>query len=98
MKREVDETVPGVRAVIVASITDLERLHATTGAGPLFAIMSRERAKLSYRWQPAIVERWATVRGRLVRHEETGEPFRVPCMPGLPRADRRQGRRVAARP
>ncbi len=72
-KREVDETVPGVRAVIVASITDLERLHATTGAGPLFAIMSRERAKLSYRWQPAIVERWATVRGRLVRHEETGE-------------------------
>ena len=43
--------------------------------------MSRERAKLSYRWQPAVVERWATVRGRLVRHEETGESFRVPCCP-----------------
>ncbi len=78
-KREVEATVPGARAVIVASITDLERLRVTTGSGPLFAIMSRERAKLSYRWQPAVVERWATVRGRLVRDEETGEPFRVPC-------------------
>ena len=27
--------------------------------------MSRERAKLSYRWLPAVVERWATVDGRL---------------------------------
>ena len=80
-KREVEETVPGARAVIVASITDLERLRAATGPGPLFAIMSRERAKLSYRWQPAVVERWATVRGRLIRHEETGEPFQVPCCP-----------------
>ena len=80
-KREVEETVPGARAVIVASITDLERLRVSTGTGPLFAIMSRERAKLSYRWQPATVERWATVRGRLVRHEETGEPFQVPCCP-----------------
>ena len=43
-KREVEETVPGARAVIVASITDLERLRTATGAGPLFAIMSRERA------------------------------------------------------
>ena len=80
-KREVEETVPGARAVIVASITDLERLRATTGPGPLFAIMSRERAKLSYRWQPAVVERWATTARGLVRHEETGEPFRVPCCP-----------------
>ncbi len=81
-KREVEETVPGARAAIVASITDLERLRLATGAGPLFAILSRERAKLSYRWQPAVVERWATARGRLVRHAETGEPFRVPCCPG----------------
>ena len=44
--------------------------------------MSRERAKLSYRWQPATVERWATTGGRLVRGEETAEPFRVPCCPG----------------
>ena len=80
-KREVEATVPGVRAVIVTSITDLERLRLSSGPGPLFAIMSRERAKLSYRWLPAVVERWATVHGRLVRHEETGEPFRVPCCP-----------------
>ena len=58
-KREVEETVPGARAVIVASITDMERLRLSAGPGPLFAVMSRERAKLSYRWQPAVVERWA---------------------------------------
>ena len=80
-KREVEETVPGARAVIVASITDLERLRTLDGAGPLFAVMSRERAKLSYRWRPAVVERWATSGGRLVWDEETGEPFRVPCCP-----------------
>ena len=43
--------------------------------------MSREKAKLSYRWMPAVIQRWATSRGRLVRDEETGEPFRVPCCP-----------------
>ena len=80
-KREVEETVPGARAVIVASITDLERLRLSTGDGPLFAVMSRERAKLSYRWRPAVVERWATAGRKLVRDEETGEPFRVPCCP-----------------
>ena len=57
------------------------------GSGPLFAVMSRERAKLSYRWQPAVIQRWAVSGGtvgkaaRLVRDEETGEPFRVPCCP-----------------
>ena len=80
-KREVEETVPGARAAIVSSITDLERLRLSHGPGPLFAVMSRERAKLSYRWSPAVVERWAAVGGRLVRDEETGEPFRVPCCP-----------------
>ena len=43
--------------------------------------MSREKAKLSYRWKAAVIERWATSKGRLVRDEETGEPFRVPCCP-----------------
>ena len=80
-KREVEETVPGARAVIVASITDLERLRMSTGQGPLFAVMSRERAKLSYRWMPAVIERWAASGGRLMRDKETGEPFRVPCCP-----------------
>ena len=43
--------------------------------------MSRERAKLSYRWKAAVIKRWAVSKGRLVRDEETGEPFRVPCCP-----------------
>ena len=80
-KREVEMTVPGVRAAIVESITDLERLRLSVGSGPLFAVMSREKAKLSYRWMPAVIERWATSRGRLIREEETGEPFRIPCCP-----------------
>ena len=80
-KREIEETIPGARAAIVTSITDLERLRLLEGDGPLFAVMSRERAKLSYRWQPAVVERWAAARGRLFRDDATGEPFRVPCCP-----------------
>ena len=74
-------TVPGVRAAIVESITDLERLRLSIGSGPLFAVMSREKAKLSYRWMPAVIQRWAVSKGRLLRDEETGEPFRVPCCP-----------------
>ena len=74
-------TVPGARAVIVKSITDLERLRLSAGSGPLFAVMSREKAKLSYRWMPAVIQRWAVSKGRLLRDEETGEPFRVPCCP-----------------
>ena len=80
-KREIEQTVPGARAAIVASITDLERLRLSIGSGPLFAVMSRERAKLSYRWSPAVAKRWAASGGRLIRDEETGEPFRVPCCP-----------------
>ena len=80
-KREVEQTVPGASAAIVGSITDLERLRLSVGSGPLFAVMSREKAKLSYRWMPAVIQRWATAGGRLVRDEETGEPFRVPCCP-----------------
>ena len=80
-KREVEATAPGARAAIVTSITDLERLRLSVGSGPLFAVMSRERAKLSYRWMPAVVKRWAASGGRLIRDEETGEPFRVPCCP-----------------
>ena len=80
-KREVEMTVPGVRTAIVESITDLERLRFSIGSGPLFAVMSREKAKLSYRWMPAVIKRWAVSKGRLIREEETGEPFRIPCCP-----------------
>ncbi len=80
-KREVEQTVPFARAAIVTSITDLEKLRLSVGSGPLFVVMSRERAKLSYRWKAAVIYRWAKSRGRLIRYEETGEPFRVPCCP-----------------
>ena len=80
-KREVEQTVPFAQAAIVTSITDLEKLRLSTGSGPLFVVMSRERAKLSYRWKAAVIQRWAVSKGRLVRDEETGEPFRVPCCP-----------------
>ena len=79
-KREMEDTVPQARATIVTSINDLERLRLSVGPAPLFAVMSRERAKLSYRWSPAVIQRWAAG-GRLVRDEQTGEPFQVPCCP-----------------
>ena len=86
-KREVEMTVPGARAAIVESITDLERLRLSIGPGPLFAVMSERKRKLSYRWKAAVIQRWAVSGGtetrpaRLIREEETGEPFRVPCCP-----------------
>ena len=80
-QREVEQTIPSARAVIVSSITDLERLRTVSGSAPLFAVMSRERAKLSYRWRPAVVERWVVSDGKLVRSEETGEPVRIPTCP-----------------
>ena len=80
-KREIEQTIPGTKAVIVSSITDLNSLSRLVAFGPLFAIMSRERAKLSYRWQPAVVNRWAVSGGRLMRMEETGQPFRIPTCP-----------------
>ncbi len=99
----IEESIPTARAVIVSSITDLEQLQRLSTVGPLFAIMSRERAKLSYRWRPATVERLAVSDGKLARDEETGDPIRVPCCPdcfeqavdrhGVPLADTQLKRR-----
>ena len=88
-KREIEETIPTARAVIVSSITDLEQLQRVSTVGPLYAVMSRERAKLSYRWRPSTIERLAVSDGKLARDpassagqaKETGEPIRVPCCP-----------------
>ena len=91
-KREVEQTVPGARAVIVASITDLERLRHSVGSGPLFAVMSRERAKLSYRWKAAVTYRWATSGGRLIRGRGDRGALPGPLLPRLHGAGRRQGR------
>ena len=82
-KREIEETIPTARAVIVSSVTDLEQLQRLSTVGPLYAVMSRERAKLSYRWRPSTVERLAVSDGKLARDRdrESGEPIRVPCCP-----------------
>ena len=93
-KREVEMTVPGVRAAIVESITDLERLRLSVGSGPLFAVMSREKAKLSYRWMPAVIQRWATSRGRLIAGRGDGGALPGPLLPRLHGAGRGQGRRA----
>jgi superfamily II DNA or RNA helicase len=65
-QREVLATVPGARVGIANSIGDLHRILALPrdrwNDGPLFTIMSRERAKLSYAWRPAVTRRPA--RGR----------------------------------
>ena len=58
-KREVEQTALGARAAVVESITDLERRRLSLGSGPLFAVLSREKAKLSYRWKVAVIRRRA---------------------------------------
>src|SRR3989337_445320 len=74
-QREVLATVPGAGAAIVRTITELERLHLL-GGRPLFVILSRERAKLSYRWSPAVVERTAIDSDGCLLRDEDGEPLR----------------------
>ncbi len=73
-KREVEETVPLASAVIVTTVGDLARLPRDERRTQ-FVILSRERAKLSYRWQPAVVSRLDVGGGR-VRYAEDGEPLR----------------------
>ena len=73
-KREIEMTVPWARAAIVRTITDLKRLSMPApSAGPRFTIISRETAKLSYRWQAAYVNRL------LVANKEG---HRINCCPG----------------
>jgi hypothetical protein len=79
-QREVLATVPGAGATIVRTLTDLERL-SLMGGRPLFVILSRERAKLSYRWSPAVEERRAIDDGGHLLRNEDGEPLRRLCCP-----------------
>lgn len=79
-KREVEQTIPLAQAVIVTSIADLERLPRD-GRGRLYAILSRERAKLAYRWKPAVLRRpdWSTGRAA---YDDSGELVRRLCCSG----------------
>ncbi len=62
-KREIEMTVPRARAAIVRTITDLKTVRKPDpGSGIQFTIMSREAAKLSYRWQAACVTRLLPVK------------------------------------
>ncbi|MCC7363541.1 MAG: ATP-dependent helicase [Dehalococcoidia bacterium] len=78
-QREVKATVPSANAVIVRTISDMERVrHA--GGWPLFVILSREQAKLSYRWKSAVAARHV-VAGSAAARDEQGEVAALTCCP-----------------
>lgn len=76
--REVHEAVPGARTRILESITQVEALRSEVGTEPLFAILSREKAKLSHAWRPAYVMR------RKLLKDDSGHKlvFSYPSCPG----------------
>lgn len=78
-QREILATVPGANAVIVKSIADLKRLPRDA-ARPLYVVLSREQAKLSYRWQPAVIER-LVLEGRSVLRDDDGDVSPRICCP-----------------
>ena len=78
-QREIVATVPGANTAIVRSISDLRRLKSAPRR-PLFVVLSREQAKLSYRWSAAVVDRLSIERGRALR-EEDGDFIRRSCCP-----------------
>jgi hypothetical protein len=78
-QREVKATVPSANAVIVRTISDLEKIrHA--GGWPQFVILSREQAKLSYRWKPAVATRHV-VAGSGSARDELGRVVALNCCP-----------------
>ena len=97
-KREVEETVPFAGAAIVTSITDLEKLRLFAGSGPLFVVMSRERAKLSYRWKPPSHTGGPSPRGGSSGWRKRGSPSGSPAAPtARPRSWTRTGCRSRTR-
>lgn len=56
--REIDETLPNTYAMVVRSITDLDRLYAMYEAGDksVYAVLSKEKARDGYMRYPAV--RW----------------------------------------
>jgi len=78
-QREVKATAPSANAVIVRTISDLEKVRHI-GGWPLFVILSREQAKLSYRWKPAVAARHV-VAGSAAARDEQGEVVALSCCP-----------------
>lgn len=65
-KREIEITLPNVFAVIVERVSDLQQVAARPDDGKtVWVIVSRERSKLSYQWEPSFVmlpwSKWETV-------------------------------------
>lgn len=87
-QREIEATLPGAHTVIAKSISDLMRLPTLAGR-PLYVVISREQAKLSYRWMAAVVER-PLVQDGCVLLDEDGLPIRQARCPAcfLPALDK----------
>ena len=81
-QEEIADTIPNSKPMIAQRITDLElaRKRVMPDGVPLFVIMSRERAKLSYQWEPAFQWVWGTSNGKLLRNK-AGEPYRLIACP-----------------
>jgi superfamily II DNA or RNA helicase len=73
----VHDTVPGARTRILESITQVEALRHEAGSGPLFVMLSREKAKLSHAWRPAYLERKQFLRD----HQGRLRAFTIPACP-----------------
>ncbi|MBW2123727.1 MAG: hypothetical protein JRH07_18060, partial [Deltaproteobacteria bacterium] len=79
-EREIRMTVPNAEVVHLKRVGDVQRLvrlypkngNGTFG-GNLFAIVSRERAKLSFRWKPAVMKRLRKNTEAMVGVDLTGD-------------------------
>ena len=95
-QREVRETLPQAHVPIIRRIADLDALRDLPQDPPVFAVMSREKAKGSYRWTPAtanppLVEppihrpgpdgRPLLTQGAHMIRDEEGQPIRAPRCP-----------------
>lgn len=72
-KREIEEIVPGAQAFILERLNDVERFIAHTRANPglpLYAIISREMAKLGSGWRPAYLIRKMHRRGEFIENKK----------------------------
>ena len=79
-RREILQTVPGARASIVRTIGDLDHVRRQ-GDATQFVICSRERAKLGYRWVPAVVERRSRDADERLTRGDDGRIVRLLCCP-----------------
>ena len=81
-KREIEITIPGTRAFIVKTITQLAQIQDAGPTGTFFVIISREQAKLTYFWKPAYTLAPKRTRsGYYLRDPETQEITTMICCP-----------------